>query len=141
VLQTFLFTIVYLVLVYDASVKKLDRVLRGLCASSVLLACLSMTLRSSAALNPAIGIAQSAYMIGLLNSQSPGLGGQNATYMWVYIVFPFIGAILAASFYFFHRKLELIDRRAKDLEPNAEEHDVSNVKKSYIRPEYQLGTN
>ena len=45
-------------------------------------------------------------MIGFDNSDGSGLGKTEAKYMWVYIIFPFIGGILAATFYIFHKYIE-----------------------------------
>lgn len=66
-LQTFFFTIVYLVLRYESAMKQVDRIIRGAAASITLIACLSMTANSGGSLNPALGIAQSIYMIGVEN--------------------------------------------------------------------------
>lgn len=104
VLQTFVFTLVYLVLKYDAVLSKTDRILKGVCLCFILLACLSMTRSSGGCLNPAIGLAQSTYMLGLLPAGSDV--ASNAKFMWVYILMPFLGAILAACLYFFHASVE-----------------------------------
>jgi glycerol uptake facilitator-like aquaporin len=66
IIQTFLFTLVYLVLKYDASMNKIDRVTKGIVISFVFLVCLVMTRGSGGCLNPAIGLAQSTYMLGML---------------------------------------------------------------------------
>ena len=57
VIQTFIFTLVYLVLKYDASMNKIDRVLKGVVISLVFIVCLSMTRGSGGCLNPALGMA------------------------------------------------------------------------------------
>ncbi len=81
---------------------KVDRIIKGLCAAFTLAACYSMSLGSGGSLNPALGLTQSIYMIGLDNRKGSTLGHQEAKYMWVYVVSPFFGAILAAVFYKFH---------------------------------------
>ena len=100
ILQTFLFTLVYLVLKYDAVLSRTDRVLKGLCLSFIFGACLFMTRGSGGCLNPALGLAQSTYMLGLLPDGTPL--STFAKYMWVYILMPFVGATLAALLYYFH---------------------------------------
>jgi hypothetical protein len=73
-----------------------------------------MTRGSGGSLNPALGLAQSTYMLGLLPAGTPL--ATFAKYMWVYIVMPFLGASLAAVLYFFHASEEDKDRKAKGLE-------------------------
>jgi glycerol uptake facilitator-like aquaporin len=57
ILQTFVLVLVYLVLRYDASMAKIDRVLKGICMLFVLSALVVMTRNSGGSLNPAIGLA------------------------------------------------------------------------------------
>jgi glycerol uptake facilitator-like aquaporin len=104
VLQTFVFTLVYLVLKYDAVLSKTDRILKGVCLCFIFLASLSMTRGSGGCLNPAIGLAQSTYMLGLLPAGTDV--ASKAKFMWVYILMPFLGATLAACLYFFHASVE-----------------------------------
>ena len=66
-LLTCFFTIIYLILRYEPSMKKVDRIIRGLACSLALVTCLSMTNGAGASLNPALGFAQSIYMIGVYN--------------------------------------------------------------------------
>lgn len=54
-------------------------------------------------------------MIGFDNSNKQTLGTTEAKYMWVYIIFPFIGAVLAAVFYMFHKYIE--NNENKQAEP------------------------
>jgi hypothetical protein len=75
-----------------------------------------MTRGSGGCLNPALGFAQSTYMLGLLPSGYPI--GEFAKYMWVYIVMPFAGAALSAVLYYFHASEEDEYRKAKGLEPS-----------------------
>ena len=57
VLMTAFFTIVYLILRFESSMKKVDRVVKGIACSITLGACLTMTNKSGASLNPALGFA------------------------------------------------------------------------------------
>jgi glycerol uptake facilitator-like aquaporin len=66
ILQTFIFTLVYLVLKYDASMNKIDRIIKGLVISFVFFICLAMSQGSGGCFNPALGLAQSTYMLGLI---------------------------------------------------------------------------
>jgi len=45
------------------------------------------------------------YAVILDNRNNSSEGSDNAVFMWPYIVFPFVGAILAAVIYLFHYKL------------------------------------
>ncbi len=67
ILQSFTFTLVYLVVKYDESLLNVDRLVKAFCMLFAYLACLSMTQGSGAALNPALGFAQSMFMIGYGN--------------------------------------------------------------------------
>jgi glycerol uptake facilitator-like aquaporin len=93
---------------------KTDRVLKGICISFIFIACIAMTRGSGGCLNPALGFAQSLYMLLLLPSGYPI--GEYAKFMWVYIGMPFVGAALSALFYYFHASEEDKDRKAKGLE-------------------------
>jgi glycerol uptake facilitator-like aquaporin len=56
-IQTFLFTLAYLVVAFEPSLSKIDRVLKGLTLALVLMAVLFMTEGSGGCLNPALAIA------------------------------------------------------------------------------------
>ena len=77
--------------------------LRGLTLTYVLAACYRMSFGAGACLNPALGIAQSTYMIGYFDSQ--GRASERNQVIWVYIVGPFIGALLAAVFNMYHQTI------------------------------------
>jgi glycerol uptake facilitator-like aquaporin len=57
VLQTFSFTMVYLVVKYDKSMRRIDRLIKAFCMMVVYLVCLQMTLGSGSTLNPALAAA------------------------------------------------------------------------------------
>jgi len=67
VLLTATFTIIYLILRFETSMKKVDRITKGAACSIALGACLSMTNGAGESLNPALGFAQSIFMIGVEN--------------------------------------------------------------------------
>lgn len=67
VFLSFLFTVVYLVVRFEQSMRKVDRMVKGFAVCLALTVCLSMSAGSGGCLNSAIGIAQSIYMIGLEN--------------------------------------------------------------------------
>jgi glycerol uptake facilitator-like aquaporin len=80
---------------------KVDRIIKGFAMTMTFFACILMNNSSGAAFNPALGFAQSIYMIGYVGS----FGGSTnlaARYMWVYMIFPFVGAGLAALFFTLH---------------------------------------
>jgi glycerol uptake facilitator-like aquaporin len=95
--------------------KRVDRLVKGLAACFALIVALTMTAGSGGCLNPALGLAESIYMIGLDNRDGATLGNEEAKYMWVYIFGPFIGGLIAALFFVLH---SFIDRNAyKQNEP------------------------
>jgi hypothetical protein len=56
-LLTCFFTIIYLILRYEQSMKKVDRIVKGIACSLTLATCLEMTNGAGASLNPALGFA------------------------------------------------------------------------------------
>lgn len=57
----------YLLIRYEPSFAKIDRVTKGFCISLVFLGCLSMAAGSGGCLNPAMGMAEVTYSIALFN--------------------------------------------------------------------------
>jgi glycerol uptake facilitator-like aquaporin len=45
-------------------------------------------------------------MIALDNREGSTLGSDEAKYMWVYIVFPYIGALMAALLFKYHQSID-----------------------------------
>jgi len=107
-LNTFVFVYVYLLIIYKPSLRIADEIIKGLGVSLVLYACYTTTAESGACLNPALGVAQVSYQVGFLNGVDLN-GGRYASAIWCYIVFPLIGAIIAALFFRMHIS---IDNRA-----------------------------
>ena len=106
VVPTFLFITLYLVIRFERSMKKVDRMIKGLGVSFAMTGCLSMTAGAGACLNPALGLVQSLYMIGLENRQGSSLGTDDAKYLWVYVVGPFLGCGFATLFYLMHNFID-----------------------------------
>jgi hypothetical protein len=106
VLLTAFFTIIYLILRFETSMRKVDRIVKGFACSIALVACLSMTNGAGESLNPALGFAQSIFMIGVENQSGLNQGSKDAKYIWVYMVFPYVGALFAAAFYRMHDYIE-----------------------------------
>jgi glycerol uptake facilitator-like aquaporin len=106
VFLTFVFGLVYLILRFEPNMRKTDRLIKGVGACFTLLVCLSMSAGSGGCLNPALGLAESIYMIGIENRNGLGLGSDDAKFMWVYIVGPLIGAGFAALFFKLHDFIE-----------------------------------
>ena len=103
---TCLFTIAYLVVRFERGMKKVDRMVRGLALCFVLTLCTSMSAGSGGCFNPAIGLVSSIFMIGYENQDGSGLGSEDAKYIWVYMLAPFVGAVLAAYFFKLHDYLD-----------------------------------
>jgi hypothetical protein len=105
-LLTCFFTIIYLILRYESAMKKVDRIVKGAACSFAMISCLLMTNGAGASLNPALGFAQSIYMIGLGREKRSLVGDREAKFIWVYMIFPYLGAFLAAFFYRMHDYIE-----------------------------------
>jgi len=93
---------VYLILRYESAMRKVDRIVKGAACSAILVACIKMTDGSGGSINPALGFAHSIYMIGYENTKLWGLGNTDAKFIWVYMVFPYVGASIAAAFFRLH---------------------------------------
>ena len=66
-LNTMTFVICYLLIIYKPSLRTVDDIIKGLGASFVLWICYFLSAGSGACLNPALGLAQTAYQVGFLN--------------------------------------------------------------------------
>jgi glycerol uptake facilitator-like aquaporin len=86
----------------DKSMRKVDRISKAFCMLITSIVCYSMTMESGASFNPAFGMAQSLYMIGIYNNNGTGLGSSMAKISWVYMTAPYLGAALAAVVYKIH---------------------------------------
>jgi glycerol uptake facilitator-like aquaporin len=96
-----IFTYVYLLVIYKPSIRTVDEIVKGLAVSIALYACWVNTAESGGSLNPALGIAQSAYQVGFLNGYDMN-GNRYASAIWVYAVFPLVGAMFAALLFRLH---------------------------------------
>eukprot|EP00347_Sterkiella_histriomuscorum_P018893 403343769 len=95
-LWTFTFTLIFLIIQFEPSLRKVNKIAKGLAISHSLGACLSFTLNSGSCFNPVLGLVQTFYMNGML--------GTNVHWdcIWVYTLMPLIGAYCSALFYGFH---------------------------------------
>jgi len=118
IFNTFLFVITYLFVIYKPSLRTVDEIIKGLAVSLTLWATYFMSAGSGACMNPAFAIAQTAYQVGVLNALGAN-GNGFASLIWVYIVFPFVGAIIAAVWFRIHIYLD-----NKALQPAAPEVQV-----------------
>ena len=98
ILNTMTFLIVYLFVIYKPSLRTVDEIIKGLGLSVVLWICYGLSAGTGACLNPALALAQTAYQVGFLNGIDQN-GNGFASLLWVYMVMPFVGAILAAIFF------------------------------------------
>jgi glycerol uptake facilitator-like aquaporin len=106
VFLSFLFGIIYFILRFEPSMRKVDRLVKGIAATFSLILCYTMSAGSGACLNTALGFAESLYMIGLENRNGSTQGDDDAKFMWVYVFGPFFGILLATLFYKLHEYIE-----------------------------------
>lgn len=98
ILNTMTFILVYLLVIYKPSLRTVDEIIKGLGVSVTLWICYGLSAGSGACYNPALALAQTAYQVGFLNGIDQN-GNGFASLLWVYMVMPFVGAILAALFF------------------------------------------
>lgn len=101
ILNSFTFIWVYLLIIYKPSLRTVDEIIKGIGASFALYAAYVLSAGSGACLNPALGLAQTAYQVGFLNGKNLN-GNGFASLIWVYMVMPFVGAVFAALMFRFH---------------------------------------
>ena len=104
-LNSFTFTFVYLLIIYKPSLRTVDEIIKGIGISITLWACFVLSAGSGACLNPALALAQTTYQVGFLNGMDNN-GNGFASLIWVYMVFPLIGATLAALFFRLHISMD-----------------------------------
>ena len=93
-----MFTLVYLSIMYRPTYRTTDEIIKGVGISVSLWACFVLSAGSGACYNPALGIAQSSYQVGFLNAMDNN-GNGFASLIWVYAVFPLIGAIIGGLWF------------------------------------------
>lgn len=103
--NTFLFVLIYLFVIYKPSLRSVDEIIKGLGVTLTLYSCYMLSAGSGACLNPAFAIAQTCYQVGILNGIDAN-GNGYATLLWVYIVFPLVGGIMAALWFRCHIYLD-----------------------------------
>lgn len=65
VLVSFLFAMIYLVVRFESSMRKTDRIVKGIAMTFAFIACITLANGSGAVFNPALGFSLSIYMIGI----------------------------------------------------------------------------
>lgn len=98
VLHTFMFSLIYLLVIYKPSLRTVDEIIKGLGISFVLFALYMMSAGSGACLNPALGLAQTTYQVGFLNGMDMN-GGGFASLIWVYFPFPLLGGLIGGLWF------------------------------------------
>lgn len=87
-------------LLYKPLFKQTSRLVKGITLQHVLYACYVLSAGAGACLNPALGLAQITYWVGLARTDSLDF---DATLIWVYMSMPFVGAILASVVHDFYQ--------------------------------------
>jgi glycerol uptake facilitator-like aquaporin len=95
-LQTMMFTFVFLVLTYDPQFVKTSRALKALVMIHVLYMVYVFSLGSGACFNPAIAFGETIYWVIIAAADNVD---SDAGLIWVYMLFPMIGAAMAAMLY------------------------------------------
>lgn len=95
ILNTYLFCLIYLLVIYKPSLRTVDEIIKGLAMAVTLWICYELCAGSGSCLNPALGVAQSAYQVGILNGMDNN-GDGFASLIWVYLPMPLFGGIIAA---------------------------------------------
>lgn len=95
VLNTYLFCLIYLIVIYKPSLRTVDEIVKGLAMGFTLWICYELCAGSGSCLNPALGVAQSSYQVGILNGMDVN-GDGFASLIWVYFPMPLFGGIIAA---------------------------------------------
>lgn len=120
---TFIFTLIFLIVKYDEALSKTSFIVRGFGMLWTMTICLMLCYFSSGihggCLNPALGFTMSVFQVGLVNDKKLLLdyphsitypsGGYFARCIWIYMIVPFIGAILAAIVFKYHKNLSKIE--------------------------------
>jgi glycerol uptake facilitator-like aquaporin len=104
-LQTFIFTFVFLMVKYKQSLKKSDEVVKGLLLSLVLYCCYEMALQSGQSFNPAFAAAESVFMF-VKDKKIYGNYSRREYLVWVYLIFPIVGSVIASLVFILHDKFE-----------------------------------
>ena len=96
---------IYLLIIYKPSLRSVDEIIKGVGIALTLWIAYELCAGSGACLNPALAIAQVCYQVGFLNSDDLN-GTRYASLIWVYIIFPLLGAIAAAFAFRLHVSLD-----------------------------------
>lgn len=115
-----MFTIAFLAMRYDSMFAKTSRIVKGLALFHILLACYVMSLGAGASMNPAFGMAQTTYWVALAKANDQEF---DATCIWVYMTMPFVGAIIAASVFEWHRGISEVFTPAEIKNPVKDESE------------------
>lgn len=99
-----MFTLVYLVLTTNS---KTNTLLKALALSYCLCLCYFFTFLSGACLNPALGLSESLYMIfyDVSNRRDPYREIPRYSCLWIYVLGPFIGALIAAGAFKYQKEV------------------------------------
>jgi len=114
VLQTCLFTLFYLALTQgkDKYTTKSNFLLKGLALAYILNICYEFSFKAGACLNPALGFAESIYQIAYDNNT--GAANVRSQCIWVYMIAPFVGAMIAAALFKSHQEITLEVEKEED---------------------------
>eukprot|EP00347_Sterkiella_histriomuscorum_P010509 403376010 len=103
-LQTFTFTLVFLVVKYRRTFCHTDDIVKGLVLAGTLYACYHLDLEAGESFNPAFALAESSLMFARQNILLHKEATPDA--LWVYMIIPFIGASLSAAMFIYMDSVE-----------------------------------
>ncbi|CDW77876.1 mip family channel protein [Stylonychia lemnae] len=107
IFQTFIFTLVFLIMKYRHTFANTDDIVKGIILAFTLYVVYTMDIKAGESLNPAFALAESCLMFARQHFiQDKELLGD---VVWVYLLFPFLGSALASLLFI------LMDKHEKNL--------------------------
>ncbi len=80
-------------------------IIKGIGLYFIMNTCFGLTANSGNCFNPAQALAQTSYYLAYFNHKDAKVE-HVANFLWVYMIFPFVGAVLAAYFARFHKRVD-----------------------------------
>lgn len=101
-IMTFIFTFAFLMTKYSPAFQPIEKIIKGISLFLILSFCYYCSIRTGACFNPALALTLTTYLVGLINGDSVVMAQPSSYYakcIWIYFVFPIVGAALAVPFF------------------------------------------